>query len=172
MLKFDFDQTLTARPEEVMKMLQLTAQWDRIQIAFAEERTNLKPRHQHDETRDHALCRLINFQGAQPGDELIDSTHYEAARAKHARSSASSAVRLVILSILHPFCRSPDTVLFIHQKPFYWMVVVEHLNPFQWTFSKESWSAKALPVAVGSGAQKRTYDPWTVAPSADGHCLK
>lgn len=59
MSKFDFDNTLTTRPDEVEKMLQLAEQWNQIQIAFAAERKNMKIRHRHDESNDHALYRVI-----------------------------------------------------------------------------------------------------------------
>lgn len=60
MKKFDFDETLTVRPDEVTKMRQLADQWNQIQTAFTEERTNLKYRHQQDEASDHALYRLVH----------------------------------------------------------------------------------------------------------------
>jgi hypothetical protein len=59
MNRFDFDETLTTRPDEVAKMVQLAEQWNQIQIAFAAERKNIKARHHQDAANDHALYRLI-----------------------------------------------------------------------------------------------------------------
>lgn len=64
MNRFDFDDTLTTRPDEIAKMLQLAEQWDAIQVAFATERKNIKLRHQQDEANDYALYRLIQANPA------------------------------------------------------------------------------------------------------------
>lgn len=60
MFKFDFDEGLTRRSDEVAKMLQLADQWNQIQIAFTAERMNLKSARHEDELRDHALYRLLH----------------------------------------------------------------------------------------------------------------
>lgn len=59
MNRFDFDDTLTTRPDEIAKMLQLAEQWNQIQVAFATERKNIKLRHQKDEANDYALYGLV-----------------------------------------------------------------------------------------------------------------
>lgn len=67
MCKFNFDNTLTKRPDEVAKMLELADRWNKIQIDFAEERMNLKSSHRQDELRDHALFNLTHTSGSNSG---------------------------------------------------------------------------------------------------------